>query len=56
MTEIVAGQEVYWDVVNENGGYGGWTVETVVIDSGYATDVGIQNYQTMAQESRTVCS
>ena len=49
--EIVAAQEVYWEVFNENGGYQGWTVEPVVLDSGYATDVGIQNYQEMAQES-----
>jgi ABC-type branched-subunit amino acid transport system substrate-binding protein len=51
VSEIVAAQEVYWEVFNENGGYEGWTVEPVVIDSGYATDVGIQNYQTFAQES-----
>ncbi len=51
VAEIVAGQEVYWEVFNENGGYEGWTVEPVVIDSGYATDVGIQNYQELAQES-----
>lgn len=51
VTEIVAAQEVYWEAFNEGGGYQGWTVEPVVIDSGYATDVGIQNYQEFAQES-----
>ena len=51
VSEIVAAQEVYWEVFNENGGYQGWTVEPVVIDSGYATDIGIQNYETLAQES-----
>lgn len=51
VAEIVASQQVYWEVFNENGGYEGWTVEPVVIDSGYATDVGIQNYQEMAQEN-----
>ncbi len=51
VSEIVAAQEVYWEVFNDNGGYQGWTVEPVVIDSGYATDVGIQNYETLAQES-----
>ena len=51
VVEIVAGQEVYWEVFNEAGGYEGWTVETVIIDSGYATDVGIQNYEELAQES-----
>ncbi|MBT5580759.1 MAG: ABC transporter substrate-binding protein [Acidimicrobiaceae bacterium] len=50
VAEIVASQEVYWEVFNENGGYQGWTVETVVLDSGYATDVGIQNYEELAQE------
>ncbi|MDH3306479.1 MAG: ABC transporter substrate-binding protein [Acidimicrobiia bacterium] len=51
VSEIVAGQEVYWEVFNEAGGYQGWTVETQVIDSGYQTDIGIQNYETFAQES-----
>ncbi len=51
VSDIVAGQEVYWEVFNEAGGYQGWTVEPVVIDSGYQTDIGIQNYETMAQES-----
>jgi ABC-type branched-subunit amino acid transport system substrate-binding protein len=51
VAEIVASQEVYWEVFNEAGGYQGWTVETEVLDSGYATDVGIQNYETLAQES-----
>lgn len=51
VSEIVAAQEVYWEVFNEAGGYQGWTVETVVIDSGYQTDIGIQNYETLAQES-----
>ncbi len=51
VAEIVASQQVYWEVFNENGGYEGWTVETVVLDSGYATDVGIQNYEELAQES-----
>ncbi len=51
VSEIVAAQEVYWEVFNEEGGYQGWTVEPVVIDSGYATDIGIQNYEELAQES-----
>jgi ABC-type branched-subunit amino acid transport system substrate-binding protein len=51
VSEIVAGQEVYWEAFNEAGGYEGWTVEPVIIDSGYQTDVGIQNYETLAQES-----
>lgn len=51
VSEIVTGQEVYWEVFNANGGYQGWTVEVEVLDSGYATDVGIQNYEELAQES-----
>ncbi|MFW2332945.1 ABC transporter substrate-binding protein [Ilumatobacter sp.] len=51
VAEIVESQKVYWEAFNEAGGYQGWTVEPVVIDSGYATDVGIQNYEEMAQES-----
>ena len=50
VSEIVAAQEVYWEVFNEEGGYQGWTVETVVLDSGYQTDVGLQNYRTLAAE------
>jgi len=50
VSEVVAAQEVYWDVFNEAGGYGGWTVEVTTLDSGYATDVGIQNYQQLADE------
>jgi len=51
VANIVASQEVYWEVFNANGGYQGWTVETVVLDSGYQTDIGIQNYEELAQES-----
>lgn len=50
VTEIVAAQEVYWEAFNEAGGYQGWTVEPVVLDSGYATDLGIQNYEEFAAE------
>lgn len=51
VAEIVEAQNVYWEVFNENGGYQGWTVETVVLDSGYQTDIGVQNYSQLAQES-----
>ncbi len=51
VAEIVASQEVYWEAFNDDGGYEGWTVETVVLDSGYATDIGIQNYEELAQET-----
>jgi len=51
VSEIVLSQEVYWEMVNENGGIGGRMIETVVLDSGYATDKGIENYLDLAQES-----
>ncbi len=51
VADIVESQKVYWEAFNDAGGYQGWTIEPVVLDSGYATDVGIQNYQQLAQES-----
>ena len=51
VSEIVEAQEVYWEWVNDNGGINGYMVETVVLDSGYATDKGIENYEEFAQES-----
>lgn len=51
VSEIVESQTVYWEVVNEAGGIGGREIEVVVLDSGYATDKGIENYQDLAQES-----
>ncbi len=51
VTEIVEAQAVYWEVVNANGGIAGRQVEMVVLDSSYDTGKGIENYQTLAQES-----
>lgn len=51
VSEIVLSQEVYWEMVNDRGGIGGRMIETVVLDSGYATDKGIENYLDLAQES-----
>jgi len=42
---------VYWEWVNDNGGIGGYDIELVTLDSGYATDKGIENYEELAQES-----
>ncbi len=50
VAEIVESQTVYWEWVNENGGIGGRDVELVILDSGYATDKGIENYEILAQE------
>lgn len=51
VSDMVEAQKVYWEALNEAGGIEGYTIETVVLDSGYATDVGISNYQELAQES-----
>lgn len=51
VSEIVEAQQVYWEMVNDRGGIGGRMIETVVLDSGYATDKGIENYEELAQES-----
>lgn len=51
VSEIVESQRVYWEVVNENGGIAGRQVVPVILDSGYATDKGVENYLEFAQES-----
>lgn len=51
VSDIVEGQKVYWEDVNANGGINGYMVEPVVLDSGYATDKGIENYGILADES-----
>ncbi len=51
VSEIVEGQKAYWEIYNAAGGLNGRTVETVILDSGYDTDTGIQNYKELAQES-----
>lgn len=51
VAEIVEGQKVFWEVQNAAGGVLGRQVEIVVLDSGYVTDTGIQNYKELAQES-----
>lgn len=50
VSEIVEAQVVYWEFVNENGGIAGREVVPVILDSGYATDKGIENYEELAQE------
>ncbi len=51
VSEIVEAQVVYWEMVNDNGGIAGRNVVPVILDSGYATDKGIENYEELAQES-----
>ncbi len=51
VSEIVEGQKAYWEIYNAGGGLNGRSIETVILDSGYDTDTGIQNYKELAQES-----
>lgn len=51
VAEIVEGQKVYWETLNANGGLVGRQVVLEVLDSGYDTSKGIENYGALAQES-----
>ncbi len=51
VADIVESQVVYWEFVNENGGIAGRDVVPVILDSGYDTAKGIENYEELAQES-----
>jgi ABC-type branched-subunit amino acid transport system substrate-binding protein len=51
VSEIVAGQEAYWEIVNENGGIAGRQVELVVKDNAYDVPTHLANYEEMAAES-----
>ncbi len=50
VTQIVDGQEAYWEIVNENGGIAGKQVELVVIDNAYDVPTHLENYAEMADE------
>lgn len=43
--DIVAAQEVYWDIVNENGGIAGKMVELETVDTGYDPDQHRTQYE-----------
>jgi len=45
--DIVAAQEVYWDIVNENGGIAGKTIEVEVLDTSYDPDQHRTQYEAM---------
>ena len=47
VSEIVESQKVYWEFVNENGGIAGRDVVPIVLDSGYDTAKGIENYSSI---------
>jgi ABC-type branched-subunit amino acid transport system substrate-binding protein len=51
VTQIVDGQEAYWEIVNDNGGIAGKQVELVVLDNAYEVPNHLENYEEMADES-----
>ena len=51
VSEVVEAQNVYWEWVNDNGGIAGRQIELVILDNGYDTAKGIENYEELAQEN-----
>ncbi len=50
MTQIVDGQEAFWEIVNDNGGIAGRQVELVILDNAYDVPTHLENYAEMADE------
>ena len=50
VTQIVDGQEAYWEIVNDNGGIAGREVELVILDNAYDVPTHLENYDAMAAE------
>lgn len=48
--DIVAAQEVYWDIVNENGGIAGRMIETEVVDTAYNEDQHRTQYEAIRDQ------
>jgi len=48
---IVDAQQVYWDMVNRDGGIAGRQVEFVVRDNGYQVDAHLEHYEEFTEES-----
>ena len=48
--DIVAAQEVYWDLVNEAGGIGGKTVELNIVDTNYNVDQHRTQYEAIRDD------
>lgn len=42
---IQEAQDVYWEVVNENGGIGGYQIEPVTLDNVYEVPPALENYE-----------
>ena len=52
VTQIVDGQEAYWEIVNDNGGIAGRQVELVILDNGYDVPTHLENYEEMSGDER----
>ena len=50
VTQIVDGQEAYWEIVNDEGGIAGREVELVILDNAYDVPTHLENYAEMADE------
>lgn len=50
VTEIVAAQEVYWDMVNREGGIGGRQVELLIEDNAYDVPTQLERYDAIRDE------
>ncbi len=50
VTEIVAAQEVYWDMVNREGGIAGRQIELVIEDNGYDVPTHLERYDAIRDE------
>lgn len=50
VTEIVEAQKVYWNMVNEQGGIGGRTIELVIEDNSYDVPTMIEKYDAIRNE------
>jgi ABC-type branched-subunit amino acid transport system substrate-binding protein len=48
VTQIVDGQEAFWEIVNDNGGVAGRQVELVILDNAYDVPKHLENYEQMA--------
>ncbi len=48
VTQIVDGQEAYWEIVNDEGGIAGREVELVILDNAYDVPTHLENYAEMA--------
>ena len=56
VTQIVDGQEAYWEIVNDNGGIAGRQVELVILDNAYDVPKHLENYEVMSGDGQRASS